>query len=127
MAATSSLNTLDLNATGERIMLDYILNALKTANRGIYNIPQPFLPPHMNAQNLADFRLQKMNGGWVADIYFQNVPTGQPDAIGTRDAHPYKTKQEAFLAGAEMLCTLITGTPELPFTALGDQIIGAPS
>jgi len=123
MAATSATKTLEFNSSSELTMLDCILDALKATNRTIRTGPHPFLPLHFTADNLADFRTQKLPGGWVADIYFRDVPRGEPDAIGTPDAHPFKTEQEAFLAGASRLCALLTGSPELPFSIVGGKLV----
>ncbi|MEP2985978.1 MAG: hypothetical protein ABJN39_12285 [Sulfitobacter sp.] len=123
MAATSATKTLDFNRSSELTMLDCILDALKATNRTIRSEPHPFPPPHFTADNLADFRTKKVPGGWVADIYFRVVPRGEPDAIGTPDAHPFETEQDAFIAGASRLCVLLTGSSELPFSIVGDKLV----
>lgn len=119
MAANSSSNTLDFNASSKLTMLDCILDALKATNRTIVKVTRPPLCSYINAGNIADFRLNELPEGWVADIYFRDVPSGQPDAIGTPDAQPFATRAEAFLAGGELL----TGSPELPFKIVGNQLI----
>ncbi|MEP2984698.1 MAG: hypothetical protein ABJN39_12315 [Sulfitobacter sp.] len=89
MAATSSTKTLDFSSSSELTMLDCFLGALKATKRTIRAGPHPFLPAHFTAESFADFRLKKLSGGWVANIYFRDVPLGEPDAIGTPDAQPF--------------------------------------
>ena len=71
---------------------------------------------------MSDLYLEQHPGGWVANIALQDVPEGELNTIGTPDAFPYPTKREAFLAGAGLLCGLLTGSEELPFIATDDEL-----
>jgi hypothetical protein len=95
--------------------LQIVLDALKATKRIPCPPPQLGLPVHMHRDNILHFLVEEHGGGWVSNIVFENVPEGQPDSIGTPDAHPFSTQQEAFLAGARTVCLLVTGSPDLPF------------
>ena len=127
MAATSPLRIRKIDFSSELTLLDCILDALKATNRTIRTGPHPSLPPHFTAENLATFKLKKLPDGWVANICFRDVPPGEPDALGTFIARPFKTAQEAFLAGAGLFCAVFTGSHKLPFTIVDGQLAVATS
>ena len=83
-------------------------------------------PAYFHRDNLDEFYVvQKPGGGWVGNVAFKNVPAGQPDVIGTPEASPYATQEEAFMAGAAIICAIVTGSRELPFFFAGDNLICA--
>jgi hypothetical protein len=123
MAALSSKKTYFSSNLCELTLLDCILDAQKAANHAIYTAPLSFPPMHFNAQNLADFRPKHHSGGWVADIYFRDVPAGAPELIGVPDALPYERDQDTLLTGPRLLCCLLTVSPEVPFMLIGDCLV----
>lgn len=103
--------------------LQIVLDALRATKRIPCPPPQLGLPAHMHCGNIHHFLVEERVGGWVSNIVFKNVPEGQPDSIGTPDADPFSTQQEAFLAGARTVCLLFTGSPDLPFFIAGEKLI----
>ena len=64
-------------------------------------------------QNFRAFFVTKHDGGWVADLLLHSplqrplAPLGSLDVVGTPDALPYSTHDEAFVAGVEMIALLL--------------------
>ena len=105
--------------------LALVMAALKAKGRIPCKKPASF-PAHLNRDNIEAFYLeQKPCGGWVGNVAFENVPAGQPDVIGTPEAYPFKTQDEAFMAGAAIVCEIVTGSRELPFFQAGGRLICA--
>ena len=57
-------------------------------------------------------------------ITFEDGPAGAPSSLGTPETI-YPSRQEAFLAGAQILCRILTGSKKLPFFVAGDELIVA--
>lgn len=108
----------DASDTG---LCDFVMTALRATRR----FPCPGLPAYFNRDNVMNLYLEEHPGGWVANLAFRHVPPGLPNTIGTPDAHPFPSERLAFLAGAGMLCGLVTGSEELPFMVVGNQLIVA--
>ena len=71
--------------------------------------------PH--GQDVASFHIGARPGGWAPTITFKGGSAGSPAKI-------YPSKKEAFLAGAETLCRILTGSKTLPFFIdHGDNLI----
>lgn len=103
-----------------------IMTALKAKGRIPAQQPASFRPAYLNCDNIEAFYFeQKPCGGWVANVAFRNVPVGQPDILGTPEAYPFETQIEAFMAGASIVCDIVTGSRELPFFFAGNQLICA--
>lgn len=100
-----------------------VMAALHAKGRIPCPAPQSDLPPHFDREDIVGFYLEKHPGGWVPNIGFRNVPPGLPNTVGTPDAEPFATESDAFLAGAELLCRIVTGSEELPFFVAGDKLI----
>lgn len=123
MAALSSKKTYFSSNLCELTLLDCILDVQKDANRAIYTAPLHFSPTPFSAENLADFSPKQLSGGWVADIYFRDIPAGAPEWIGAPEALPYVRGQEAFLAGARLLWSLLSVSSEVPFMLIGNFLV----
>ncbi len=117
--AVSSLGAKDTD------LLQLVLAALVATHRIPAEAPRIGLPDYYHRDNLLDFYLEQKGGKWVGNSGFQNVPSGEPDVIGTPEARPFNTATEAFLAGASILCDIVTGSPELPFFLAGDKLMCA--
>tara|TARA_Y100001001_G_scaffold151977_1_gene164127 strand:+ start:1771 stop:2181 length:411 start_codon:yes stop_codon:yes gene_type:complete len=77
--------------------------------------------PHRH--DVTSFRLDGQPGGWAATITFEGELAGTLKSLGT-PAKIYPSKKEAFLAGAETLCRILTGSKTLPFFIdHGDNLI----
>lgn len=110
-------------AHSDPTILQIVMDALRATQRMPCPPPQLNLPAHMHRGNLLNMLVEEHRGGWVSNIVFEHVPKGQPDSIGTPDAHPYPTQQEAFLAGAKLICLLVTGSQDLPFFISDGKLI----
>ena len=103
-------------------MFDVVTSALEAKGRLPCARPQLGLPGNIECYDVSGLYLEQHPGGWVANIALQDVPEGKLNTIGTPDASPYPTKREAFLAGAAILCRLLTGSQELPFIASDNEL-----
>ena len=103
-------------------MFDIVTSALEAKGRLPCARTHLGLPGNIECYDVRDLYLEQHPGGWVANIALQDVPEGKLNTIGTPDASPYPTKREAFLAGAAILCRLLTGSQELPFIASDDEL-----
>ena len=72
--------------------------------------------PH--GQDVASFHIAARPGGWAPTITFKGGSAGSP-------ANIYPSKKEAFLAGAETLCRILSGSKKLPFVVEGDTLMVA--
>lgn len=72
--------------------------------------------PH--GQDVVSFHLGARPGGWAPTITFKGGSAGSPAKI-------YPSKKEAFLAGAETLCRILSGSKKLPFVVEGDMLMVA--
>lgn len=104
-------------------MFDIVMTALEATGRIPHLPPQTGLPAHFSRDNVSGLYLEKHAGGWVANLAFRHVPPGLPDTLGTPDAQPFPCEQSAFLAGAALLCHVVTGSHELPFTVVGNRLL----
>lgn len=123
MPHTGTLPLFPTNADREPELLELILAALEATRRIPPFRPRTGLAEHFNRDNLADFYLEEISGGWAANIVFRHVPPGQPNTLGTPDDRPHASARDAFLEGASILCGIVTGSPELPFTLAGDDLV----
>lgn len=102
-------------AKGE-VRLTEILDVFK--RRGLTGQP-PFgarldkIVHHLAPQNFRAFIVTRRDGGWVADLLLHSpLPEssalyGSPDVVGTPDALPHPTFEEACWAGIEMIAQLL--------------------
>ncbi|OWU66347.1 hypothetical protein, partial [Phaeobacter sp. 22II1-1F12B] len=56
-------------------------------------------------------------------ITFTDLPPGMPNCLGSPDEMPYEDPRGAFLHGAGILCEIVTGSRDLPFMVMGDQLV----
>lgn len=104
-------------------LLEIVLTALEAKGR-ISNVPPAPPTPHLTRDALLAFTIDEVEGGYVANVAF-DVPPGHPDTIGTPDAQPLPTQRDAFLAGAMLICEIVSGAPELPFVVWGNRLMVA--
>ncbi len=104
-------------------MIDIIKDALEA--KGRLPAARPKLPHNPHRHDVSGFHLEARLEGWAAIITFEGVEAGLPNSLGTPDAVIYPSKQEAFMAGAETLCRILTGSTTLPFFVLRDELIVA--
>ncbi|MDT0684522.1 hypothetical protein RM543_17745 [Roseicyclus sp. F158] len=102
-------------------LLEIILTALEAKER-IPDVPPASLAPQFTRDALLALTIDEVGDGWVANIAF-DVPPGHPDTVGTPDAYPLPTRRDAFLAGAMIVCEIVSGSPELPFVVDADQLM----
>lgn len=104
-------------------LLGIVIDAL--AAKGRLPCPRPFLglQNDLDSFDISGLYLEQHPGGWVANITFEGVPPGEPNTIGTPDAAPFPTKRKAFLAGAMLLCRVLTGSGKLPFFLTEDKLV----
>lgn len=107
------------NATS---LLEIVMSALEATWRIPDEAPRTGFPSGFHRDALRAFTIDRVKGGYVANIEFDVAP-GEPNTIGTPDARPLPTHKDAFLAGAVIVCQIVTGSPELPFFVLGDEIV----
>ncbi len=104
-------------------LLDIIMSALAAK----WYIPEETPEtgyPHLTREALRALHIDKVKGGYVANVEFQAAP-GLPNTIGTPDAHPLPSRRDAFLAGAALVSEIVTGERDLPFFVFGDELIVA--
>lgn len=107
-------------------LLALVMSALKAKGRIPSRQPASSLPAYFNRDNIDEIYLeQKPDGGWIGNVAFRNVPAGQPDVVGTPEAYPFETQEAAFMAGAAIVCEIVTGSRELPFFLAGGNLICA--
>lgn len=105
------------SATQTHNMFDIVKSALQAKDR------LPESRSRLHRHDVADFHLAARPGGWAAMITFEGGRTGAPNSSATPETI-YPSKQEAFLAGAETLCHILTGSKTLPFfVARGELIV----
>lgn len=102
-------------------LLEIVLDALLATGR-IPDAAPATEAPHLTRDALRAMTIEKVRGGYIANVEFLVEP-GQPDTIGTPDSHPLATQRDAFLAGAMIVCRIVTGSPELPFSVLGNELM----
>lgn len=102
-----------------------IVSALHAKGRIPQEQPQLGLLGHFYRDNLLYLYLEEHPGGWVANISFRHAPIGFPNTMGTPDAHPFESKKEAWLAGAALVCWIVTGSYKLPFFMVGNKLMVA--
>ncbi len=103
-------------------LLDIVITALAEKYRIPGEAPRTTYPPSFHRDALCAFSIDRVEGGFVANIEFDMAP-GEADTIGTPRAHPLPTHRDAFLAGAAILCKIVTGSHDLPFLVLGDELV----
>lgn len=71
--------------------------------------------PYIIESNLEGIHIYHANtGGWIADLYFKNIPIGVPNVIGTPVGRPCKNREEALENATMMLATVINNKPTEP-------------
>ena len=103
-------------------LLGFVMATLAMSGR--LGTPSPTRHPFFDTYRLVELHVVPHNGGYVANLEF-DVPVGQPNILGTPDRSPYPTADEAFLAGARIVCEALTGSRDLPFLHTGDHVIMA--
>ncbi|MBR9765800.1 MAG: hypothetical protein GYB53_20345 [Rhodobacteraceae bacterium] len=111
-----------LNANG-LTNLEFILQALTAVGRLPCARPCGELPAHFTVGNMENLYVERHGKGWVANLQFTNVPKGLPDCAGTPSAHPFEDAHSAFMAGMALVCQVATGSAELPFDQVGDNLV----
>lgn len=104
-------------------LLDFVMEALRVTGRIPAEAPHLNVPSHLNRDNLDRLCVERHNGGWVANVTFRNVMPGMGNVLGSPDSCPCASEREAFLAGAAIVCLVVTGSEELPFTISGDDLV----
>ena len=96
--------------------------ALKAKWRIPDRAPRTAYPSEFHRDALRSFTIDQVEGGYVANIAFVRT-LGEAITIGAPDALPLPTHKDAFLAGARIVCEIVTGSPELPFLVRDDEIV----
>ena len=107
------------DADTQLTLLGTILQALEVTGRVPDEQPETGFPHWFTADRIKDFYLEQLGGGWVSTITFRDMP----HCLGSPDAMPYSTPQEAFLHGAGIVCELVTGSRDLPFVIVGNTLV----
>lgn len=116
-------DTLDTPATPQATpLLEIVMTALEATWRIPDAPPETGFPDGFRRDALRAFSIERVEGGYVANIHFDRAP-GEPDVIGTPESEPLPTYREAFLAGTMILSEIVTGSQELPFLLLGDDLL----
>lgn len=103
-------------------LLEIVTAALEATQRIPDETPCTPLPSSFDRKVLRALTIEQVDGGYVANIEFEVAP-GEPNTIGTPEAQLLPTHRDAFLAGAGIVCAIATGSPELPFLVLDDQLV----
>ncbi|MEI4264084.1 hypothetical protein [Roseovarius sp. D0-M9] len=123
--------TMNINDTAPQVsatsacLLDIVTDALEAKDRFPCQRPVLGLPGNLDNCDVAGFYLEQRPGGWGANITFDNLPPGAPQTLGTPDASPFPSKRLAFIAGAALLCKILTGSEDLPFFVTADKLLVA--
>jgi len=102
-----------------------VMEALRAKYRIPDHAPDHGLPHQFDPARIRSLELAQTDAGWGAYIGFSDVPEGLPNTIGTINVAPKDNAFDAFIAGASLLCELVTGSPELPFFAVGNELMVA--
>lgn len=112
--------------TQDITLLDAIIAALAAAGRIPKARPAALAhQPHMHRDNIDDFVIEMSKRGYIANIYFREVPKGQPAMAGTPECEAYPTAEMALSAGARILCEIISGSDTLPFPFTEASLLAA--
>lgn len=110
------------HATDKLSLLQMVLDALEATGRIPAEAPTHGFPAYCTRETLEAIRLVHYSSGWVSNVDF-DVPSGLGDVIGTPEAYPILTFNQAFSVAASIVCAIVSGSPELPFTLHGNQVI----
>ncbi|MBR9766686.1 MAG: hypothetical protein GYB53_25010 [Rhodobacteraceae bacterium] len=110
-------------ADAQPTLLDIVMQALEVTGRIPAKQPRTDFPRWFTTDRIEDFYIEPRNGGWVSTITFRDMPPGMPNCLGSPDEMPYRDRRDAFLHGAGILCEIVTGSRDLPFTVVGDQLV----
>ena len=110
-------------AEAQPTLLDIVMQALDVTGRIPAKQPRTDFPRCFTADRIIGFYLEPRNGGWVSAITFTDLPPGMPNCLGSPDEMPYEDPRGAFLHGAGILCEIVTGSRDLPFMVMGDQLV----
>lgn len=116
---TTSKRSATADATS---LLEIVMTALQAKSRIPQVAPRTDYPSGIERDALLAFIIEEINGGYVANVVFDMAP-GEPNMIRTLDAHPLPTYRDAFLAGAAIVCEIVTGSRKLPFFFAGDKLM----
>lgn len=105
-------------------LLELVLTALEATWRIPEEKPLTTLPSHFDRDALCAFTIDQVDGGHVANIKFDVAP-GEANLIGTSDTSPLPTHRDAFLAGAMIVCEVVSGSRELPFIVTENELLVA--
>ncbi len=109
-------------ATDKLSLLQMVLDALEVTGRIPAKAPAHAYPLYFTRENLEAIRLVQYSSGWIGNVDF-DVPAGLGDVIGTPEAYPILTRNQAFASAARIVCEIVCGSPELPFFLVGDHVI----
>lgn len=118
------LTTVNPSATADTPLLDIVMDALQAKWRIPDEAPRTDFPSSFTRDALRAFTIEQVAGGYVANIEFDVAP-GEPNTIGTPDADPLPTHRHAFIAGAALVCEVVSGSRELPFLVTDDELVVA--
>lgn len=110
-------------AVAKPTLLDIVMQALEVTGRIPDDQPETNFPRCFTADRISDFYLEPLNEGWVSTITFRDMPPGMPNSLGSPDEMPHEDPRDAFLHGAGILCEIVTGSRDLPFTVIGNQLV----
>ena len=103
-------------------LLDIIMTALHAKWYVPDEAPDMGLPPGFDRDALCALEIQEVDGGYAAIVCF-DVSSGQNNAMGLPYERRLPTYREAFLEGARMVCAIVTGSTDLPFSVIGDELM----
>lgn len=109
----------------QQCFLDIILKALEVRDRVPEEAPNLGLGAHYVRENLRHLTLEQMAGGWVANIIFKPSADPQKDCMTVHTGTPIASAIDAFLLGASVVCELVSGSDELPFSLIGNKLMMA--
>lgn len=99
-------------------MLDIVKTALEAKGRLPSESTQHSSKDEQEHSDVDGFYLIKQSDGWRPCFTLR----GGACPITTGDAASFPDKKQAFIAGAMVLCELLTGSTDLPFFVVGDQL-----
>ncbi|MBW6419639.1 hypothetical protein [Celeribacter sp. PS-C1] len=113
------------NPASDFCFLNIVLEALEQKDLIPAETPDLGLGDYHVRENLDHLTVEKISGGWVANIIFKPRDGKQMDCMTTSMLHPFPNATEALLFGATVVCEIVTGSSDLPFSVAGNKLIMA--